>query len=156
MPGTSYLISFWLDNPVGGIPSLFRVSFGGQTLFTETNLSQFGWTNMQFTAAAGSASTTLQFTFQQDYDYFGLDDIEVTSTTTTAPLFIQNVKLAGQSFEFNWNTTPSSIYQVQYNTNLTQTGWLNLGNPATASGTNLSTNDLITNMLRFYRVVMTN
>jgi uncharacterized repeat protein (TIGR03803 family) len=156
VPGTSYLISFWLDNPVGGIPSLFRVSFGGQTLFAQTNLSQFGWTNMQFTAAAGSSPTTLQFTFQQDYDYFGLDDIQVMSTSATPLPFIQNVKLAGQSFEFSWSTTPSSIYQVQYKTNLNQTKWVNFGNPAVASGTNLNTNDLITNAQRFYRIVLTN
>jgi uncharacterized repeat protein (TIGR03803 family) len=159
VPGTVYLISFWLDNPVGGVPSLFRVSWAGQTLFAQTNLSQFGWTNMQFTAAANSSSTTLQFTFQQDYDYFGLDDIQVTPTTMSAPpvIVIQSAKLIGQNFEFSWNTTPTSLYQVQFTGNLNKTNWSNLGVPIAAPGSSLNATDIIsTNVERFYRVFLTN
>ena len=44
-------------------------------------------------------------------------------------------------------------YQLQYKTNLTQTGWINLGNPITASGGILSTNDVPpADPQRFYRL----
>jgi cyclophilin family peptidyl-prolyl cis-trans isomerase len=70
--------------------------------------------------------------------------------------FFYNVGLSGQNFTFTWSSTPSSVYQVQYKTSLNQTNWLNLGPPTFASSTLVNTSDLITNVQRFYRIVVTN
>jgi hypothetical protein len=100
---------------------------------------------------------TLQFTFQQDYDYFGLDDVQVTRTTIPAAPVIQSATFVGQSFQFSWTTTPSSLYQVQYKNSLSQTNWVNLGTPITAPGNSLNATDTIsTNVQRFYRVMLLN
>jgi uncharacterized repeat protein (TIGR03803 family) len=155
VPGETYDISFWLDNPVGGEPSEFEALWGGQTLFSAADVGQFGWTNMQFTAAATGNSTVLQFTYEQNYDYFGLDDILVTAVGSSPYPLIESTALSGQNFSFSWSTTATSTYQVQYATNLSPAVWQNLGAVLTASGSTLSTNDQATNTHRYYRVVRT-
>jgi alpha-tubulin suppressor-like RCC1 family protein len=76
--GQSYLLSFWLYSP-GGSPTEFLVSWNGQTLFDQTNLPAFGWTNLEFTVSATTTNATLEFGFQNDPDYFGLDDISLAA-----------------------------------------------------------------------------
>ena len=49
--GANYLISFWLDNPVGGNPNEFKAAWNGLTLFDETNMPKFVWRNMELVAA---------------------------------------------------------------------------------------------------------
>jgi hypothetical protein len=46
------------------------------------------------------------------------------------------------------------MYQLQYNSDLSSSNWTNLGSPAAAAGTTLSTTDSVTNgPQRFYRLV---
>jgi len=91
-PGAVYSLSFWLDSPDGLTNNEFLVSWGGETLFDQTNLSEIpGWTNLQFTVVATGSSTALQFGSRDDNSYLGLDDISVVP----APLGFASVRLSG-------------------------------------------------------------
>ena len=85
-PGTSYLLSFWLDSPDGETPNEFQVSWNGTMLLDETDLPAFGWTNIQFVVTATNASTILQFGFQDDPTELGLDDVSVVSASAGPPV----------------------------------------------------------------------
>jgi hypothetical protein len=64
-----------------------------------------------------------------------------------------HASLSGATINLTWNSTVGRIYQVQYNTNLTLTNWVDLGGPITALGSTTTTNDTtVANVERFYRV----
>ena len=98
VPGQVYLLSFWLANP--GIvsdsspptPNQFLVSWNGTNIFNQTDLGTISFTNMQFVIAASGSSTILEFGAENVPDYFGLDDVSVT--TVPAPVF-QSAASAG-------------------------------------------------------------
>jgi hypothetical protein len=49
------------------------------------------------------------------------------------------------------------VYQVQYQTNLLETNWINLGKPLIATSTNMTvsdTNAISSSPQRFYRLVV--
>jgi hypothetical protein len=75
--GARYRLSFWLNSPDGQTPNLFLVSWGGNMIFSRTNLPALGWTNLQFVLTASATNTILQFGFQDDPTALGLDDISV-------------------------------------------------------------------------------
>ena len=86
--GQQYTVSFWLDNPVAGVPNEFLVIWNGTNLFDQTDLGAFAWTNFQFSATATTATTVLQFGFRNDQNAFGLDDVSVSSAASlSAPVF---------------------------------------------------------------------
>jgi Pro-kumamolisin, activation domain len=151
-PGQPYLISFWLNNPVGGIPNEFQVWWNGTELFDQTNLPSFGWTNIQLVAAAVSTNALLKFGFRQDVDAFGLDDIGVMNVP--APSF-QSIATVSNNFNLAWNAWSGLTYQVQYATNLTAPIWQNLGSPITATNPVMSCSDALpADAARFYRVAL--
>ena len=79
-PGSSYVITFWLAPDVrqGGLPSV-SVNWGGSTIFSDSLISPFGYTEYTFTANALSPATQLQFQFSSIFgNLFYLDDISVT------------------------------------------------------------------------------
>ena len=82
--GSSYLISFDLRNGGAG-SNFFQAIFGGMQLFSATNASIFGFTHYSATATASGASTALTFSFQNDPDYFRLDNVSVISLTRAVP-----------------------------------------------------------------------
>jgi hypothetical protein len=84
-PGTSYLLSFWLNSPDGQTPNEFQVSWNGTILFDETNLPALGWTNLQFVVTATGPSTVLQFGAEDDPSYLALDDVSVVPTQAGGP-----------------------------------------------------------------------
>jgi len=56
-----------------------------------------------------------------------------------------------------WMTKAGASYQLQYNSGLSSTNWINLGSVRIATGATLSTTDSVTtNVKRFYRVVLSN
>jgi hypothetical protein len=75
--GQSYTVSFWLKNGLAGVNN-FGVFWNGTTVLALTNLPAFGYTNFQFDVVAWRPSEFLQFQFQNDPSYFGLDDVIVT------------------------------------------------------------------------------
>jgi len=156
-PGQNYLLSLWLDNPnnrYGATPNQFLVQWNGTTIFNQTNLPYTAWTNLQFIVTATSASTVLQFGFEDTPYYLGLDDISVTPIS---PLAFQAATKTSSTFNLAWGTTTGLVYQVQYKTNLVQTNWINLGKPLIATNGNLTvsdTNATGSSPQRFYRLMV--
>jgi hypothetical protein len=151
--GQSYLISFWLDNPVSGSVQQFRVNWSGTTLYSVTNPPAFAWTNRQFIVMASGTNSTLEFAAQNDPGYFGLDDISVTPLPLVA--FRTAAATAG-SINLSWYTAGGLAYQVQYKTNLLQTNWIDLGTRTVGTGSSLAVSDTNgggSSLQRFYRLV---
>lgn len=148
--GSNYLISFWLDNPVGGNPNEFKAAWNGVTLFDQTNMPRFLYTNMEFVASATSAATTLEFFFQNKPDAFGFDDVSVTAIVPPA---FASMAITNGGLLFNWSAVPGLFYQLQYATNLAMPLWINSGSPILATNGAVSvTNPLAADPQRFYRV----
>lgn len=78
VPGLSYVVSFWLENPVGASPTEFKMIWNGSTMMDLVNSPATGWIKYQFTLPANSSSTVLEFDFRNDPAFFGLDDISVS------------------------------------------------------------------------------
>ena len=79
-PGTSYLVSCWLNHSGGDPGDIFMVSWNGTILLDETNPAAPVWTNYQFVVPATGTSTVLQFGFEASgTDWLGLDDISVVA-----------------------------------------------------------------------------
>jgi hypothetical protein len=149
-PGQPCLISFWLNNPVGGVPNEFQVWWNGTELFDQTNLPSFGWTNIQLLAAATSTNAMLEFGFRQDLDAFGLDDVGVM--TVPAPSF-QSITTVSNNFNLTWSAWAGLVYQIQYTTDLKAPAWQNLGPPITATNSVILYSDLLPpNPQRYYRI----
>jgi hypothetical protein len=71
-----------------------------------------------------------------------------------SPEFVSLVP-AGKSVQLSWLASTGLVYQVQYETNLTQGNWLNLNAAATASGFSgsvLDTNARSTAPSHYYRL----
>src|SRR6185312_12670505 len=98
IPGTTYSISFWLDNPTSHTNNEFRVSWNGTVLLDMTNLPVTGWTNIQLTVTATAGTSVLQFGYRNDTAYFGLDDITVASVQS---LGIASISRSGTNLVLN-------------------------------------------------------
>jgi hypothetical protein len=74
----------------------------------------------------------------------------------TPPQPVSHVRtLTGNTLTMIWSAEPGSIYQLQYNADLSTTNWMNLWNPITATGATLNTTDFVTNgPQRFYRLLL--
>jgi hypothetical protein len=84
-PGDSYALSFYLANPVGGIPNYFNVTFGSSS-FSFSNFGvAFGWQQFTLTTMATSNETPLSFTFRNDPSYWFLDNVSVSQSGGTIP-----------------------------------------------------------------------
>ena len=152
VPGQPYLISLWLDNPVGGSPSEFQVWWNGSDLFDYLDPPAFGWINIELTAIAAATNTTLEFGFRQDVDAFGLDDIGVMAVP--APLF-QTISAVSNNIVLGWSAMEGMVYQVQYTTALGGGVWQDLGPPLTATNAAMTFSDLLpTDAQRFYRLIL--
>jgi hypothetical protein len=156
-PGQEYLLSFWLNNPIGGSNELFEVNWNTNGMTTNTicflpNPPGFAWTNLNFVLTAAGTNTMLQFGAENQPNYFGLDDISVTAVP--APVF-SAVTAAGNGVAVTWTTLAGVAYLVQYKTDLLQTNWLDLGGSITADSDTLTqtdTNAFDASPQRFYRV----
>jgi len=182
--GQTYKLSLWLRNATGTTPNWFQIRWNGSAVCTLSNLTKTTWTNLVCNVTAAGSSSTLQLGFQDNSNYLGLDDLSltiVTSTTTTRSILAASVSnLSGAShvavasagevksnlvlapanpaadFKYVWNTTPGTVYQVQYKTNLSQPDWINWGSPFTAGAateTMTDTNAYQLSPQRFYRLM---
>jgi subtilase family serine protease len=148
--GQPYVISFWLANPASGTPNGFKAAFSGKTIFNGSNLGAFSMTNYQFLATASNSTSTLTFTFNNEPNAFGLDDISVQAVA--APK-IQSWSMVNGAITFTWSTTAGVSYQVQYTDNLVNPAWTALNSAVKAAGTRLSVTDSPPAQ-RFYRVII--
>ena len=151
-----YLVSFWLtcvpDSTGVTTNNQFIAKWNNSTLYAQTNLNAFGWTNLQFVVPATAARTTLEFDFNNDPGAFGLDD--VTVQTVPGPVLNSAVVSSG-NIAFSWSAFLNVSYQIQSTTNLSNSGWTNLGSPI------LATNNVVNVSLpmgnapeQFYRVIL--
>ena len=73
---------------------------------------------------------------------------------TIVPVF-QAMTLTNGTLTMTWSTEAGGTYQLQYNSDLSSTNWINLGNAVTATGATLTATDSVTNITqRFYRVML--
>jgi hypothetical protein len=136
---------------LGGTFERFQVNWNGTTLMTLLNPPVMTWTNFLFPVTATGTSSLLLFGEEDNVDYFGLDDVSVMPL----PLTLKSAVITANSLNLTWIVATGLVYQVQYQTNLLQTNWVNLGNAITATITNLAvtdTNALINSSQRFYRL----
>jgi hypothetical protein len=154
-PGQEYLVSFWLTSvALEGLTNQndFAVSWNGSTLYAQTNLNAFGWTNLQFAVPATAASTTLEFDFDNVPAAFGLDDVRVE--TVPAPV-LQSVTQTGGIMTFTWSGIANLSYQVQSASDLSNPNWTNAAAVVTAPGDLVSASEPIgTASQQFYRVIL--
>lgn len=83
---------------------------------------------------------------------FALDN--VSFSTSTFPPQLQTTNMGPGTVQFNWNavnSSPAVGYQVQYCTNLTPGGWLNLGGPQTNTSFTYTVGP---DPRRFYRLLL--
>jgi hypothetical protein len=152
--GQNYILSLWLRNPTGGTPNEFQVQWNGVTIFDQLNIASTAWTNLQLLVTATSSITPLQFGFQNDPDYFGLDDIAVTAL---APVSFKSTVRSANNFQLTWGASTGFVYQVEYKTNILQPDWINLGGATLAKTNTLTvtdTNAFKSSPQRYYRLHM--
>jgi hypothetical protein len=153
--GQQYVVSFWLTSVAyegSTTPNDFAVRWNGSTLYAQTNLDAFGWTNLQFVVPAKAAGTTLEFDFDNVPAGFGLDDIRVE--TVPAPV-LQSVTLAGGIITLTWSGIANLSYQVQSASDLSHPNWTNAAAAVTAPGDLVSASEPIrTASQQFYRVLL--
>ena len=89
--GEVYSVSFWLENPINGLPNGFAMTWGGEPAagpafptISLTNQPGFAWTTIQITVPATRPGENLQFEFLNVNNYFGLDDVSVTPVILTS------------------------------------------------------------------------
>jgi hypothetical protein len=100
-----------------------------------------------FGTAGATPNLGVELTF---LDVIGWDLVIPAPTPT-----IQSVGRTGNTINFSWTSAVGHGYQVQYKTNLTQVGWLNLNSPITAISTTTSSSDTIgPGPRRFYRIAL--
>lgn len=82
--GTKYQIEFALANDLSSGPGYLNkllVSFGDASLFSESNVTESGFTLYSLTAIATASSSALTFTERNDSGYFDLDSISVAASS---------------------------------------------------------------------------
>ena len=81
--GQSYSLSFWLANDVTvGLPAgnSFSVFFNGVQVFTLANQAAFDYTQFELSnLVATGAVTQLEFVYNNNSDFWRLDDINVSA-----------------------------------------------------------------------------
>ncbi len=77
--GQTYQLSYWLANDSGVQPNFFAVLWNGVQIpsLTISNSAIFDYSNFMANMTATGTSSTLQFQFRHDDDFFRLDDISV-------------------------------------------------------------------------------
>jgi subtilase family serine protease len=128
--GRAYTLSFWLENPNGGLPNEFNVSWNGNALYDQTNLPAFTWTNLQFDITATGITNVLQFGARNDPQFFNLDDVSLTLKPSPA---FNLLSVNGNQVTLSWNAASGTVYQLQYTTNLVQPNWFDLGGRVTGA-----------------------
>ncbi len=77
------------------------------------------------------------------------------TVVSPAPPAFQAVTLTNGTLSLTWSTEAGGTYQLQYNSNLSSSNWVNVGGAVIATGATLSATDAVTNgPQRFYRVVL--
>jgi hypothetical protein len=154
--GHIYLLSLWIDNPenpYGATPNEFLVQWEGATIYDGVDLPFSKWTNLKFYVTATNSGSLLQFGFQDDPYYLGLDDISVKPVETPK---IRAVTRTPVSFDLTVAASTGAFYQLQYKTNLTQPDWIDMGSKILAETNSLKLTDtnIVNYPQKFYRLIL--
>ena len=147
-----YVVSFWLtcvpDEQGETTNNLFVAKWNGSALYAQTNLTAFGWTNLQFVVSATAASTTLEFDFNEVPGAFGLDDVAVQ----TYPGQVLTINRSGANVVVTWPVSASS-YSLYSATNLTPpVAWASVLQTPATNGAQISVTLPHTGGNAFYRL----
>lgn len=74
--GATYSFDFWLENTDLG---QYQVYWNGNEVVGEVNPGDFSYRHQKYTVTASGTSTSIEFLFKNDNNYFGLDDVSVTA-----------------------------------------------------------------------------
>lgn len=80
--GEQYTFSFWLSNTFGGTPNSFDALWNGVSVYSLSNASTFNYTQQVFSEIATGPTTTISFVVRHDPDFYRVDDVVVTATST--------------------------------------------------------------------------
>ncbi len=150
-PGQAYVISLFIDNPVGGATNQFVVKWNGYTLYSKLEVPVIHWTNMLLLASSATTNSTLEIDFRNDPDYFGLDNITVTPISQ--PQF-SSFSVGASTIQFQWPAITGYLYRLQYTTNLAGP-WTYFGNNIKATNSIMTlTEPLPVDLVRYYRLVL--
>jgi hypothetical protein len=84
--GTNYDIHLWLSNLSGNADgTAFEVLWGGNVVYSTSDILGFGYQEIVLSATATSANTALAIGFQDDSFYLNVDDISVTAAVAAVP-----------------------------------------------------------------------
>jgi subtilase family serine protease len=138
--------------PVGFLnPGLYALASGTNylNLFHDITSGNNTWRGSpgEFYATAGYDLCTGLGTMN------GTNLINALAPPVPAPSFLP-LAPSGGNIKLSWSTVSAVSYQLQYNSDLTTTNWINLGSVITASNTVTTANDSLTNSQRFYRVMV--
>ena len=130
-------------------PSSGTVAAGGQSEFTVS------LTTKANKLAAGTYRTTVTVRTKRNKILQTLPVVFSISAKPVAAANLQAVTRAPASLDFTFATTPGTLYQVQYKTNLMQPGWLNFGGPISAESGSLKFTDanIMNYTQKFYRLI---
>jgi uncharacterized repeat protein (TIGR03803 family) len=156
-----------ITNPVGSTANFTVMAYGTEPLdyywvFNNTNTVD----NTRITGSESDSLTVDSISSNDEGIYqviitndFGsvtsvVATLTMITTNTPAPPAFQSFMFAGTNLNLSWSAIVGSSYQLQCTTDLTQTNWINLGSPISASGSTVTATDSMTNSQRFYRVVL--
>jgi hypothetical protein len=153
--GQQYLVSFWLtsvaDSSGDTAPNSFAAQWNGSTLYEQTNLDAFGWTNLQYVVPATSSSSTLEFELNQVPGAFGLDDVSVEPLP--GPV-LQSASMTGGAITFSWIGSAGLSYQIQSASDLLDSTWTNVPTTVSVSGNLVSATEPVgAASQKYYRVI---
>jgi uncharacterized repeat protein (TIGR03803 family) len=157
IPGTSYLLSFWMANRFGATPNEFTVAW--QTNQTSTNIicdmvdvGRSGWTNLQLVVTATETNATLDFGYLNDLDLDDVIVLPIIPPNSPPPLLSQLNLVPSGGVQFQISVNAGNSYQFQASTNLLD--WVTLASFVPFSNSFNFYDPQATNLpTRFYRVV---
>jgi hypothetical protein len=150
VPGQTYRLSLWLDNPTSGAGEQFLVNWitnsaTASRVYFVTNPPVLAWTNLSFILPATGTNTELQLGAENVPNFFGLDDISVIPIPNPA---IDGLTRSGNSLKMTLYTAIGVNYELLYATNLAQPTWL----PVSTNTATATTLTITNSQPGFYRI----
>ncbi len=157
--GETAKFSFWW-NVSSQSPDQLSFSMDGAVVATISGEAE-SWRQVQTNLAVGGH--TLLWTYQKGVydvptsipfvDAGWVDQVVLTLPPPKAPPVFSQVTIINGELVLNWTVIPNQYYQLQYKTNLSQPGWINLGGAVSSPTTTASAADtLFPDPHRFYRL----
>jgi hypothetical protein len=137
----------------GTAPLAYRWQFTGTNLTDNAHISGSQTNLLAITTVVTNDAGNYQIIITNSS---GSVTSTVAALTLLLPPVFQTVTVTNGTLAFSWSAVTGQIYQVQYNTGLTQTNWLNLSSVITATNITMTGSDITpaTNSQRFYRVIL--